>query len=89
MLNQETPSYLGSVHNSDMNASLVPGFDAYNARPDGGQPNYYYNTYFLGPDAEFWQGAWKFPSNLNGASFTVRMVFDPFADQYYHELVKN
>jgi hypothetical protein len=89
MLNQETPSYLGSVHNSDMNASLVPGFDAYNARPDGGQPDYYYNTYFLGPDAEFWQGAWKFPSNLNGVSFTVRMVFDPYADQYYHELIKN
>lgn len=88
-LNQEVWSYLGSFHNSDMNASLVPGFNAYNARPDGGQPDYYYNTYFLGPNAEFWQGAWKFPSHLNGVSFTVRVVFDPMADQYYHELVQN
>lgn len=89
MLNQETQSYLGSFHTSDMNGSLVQGLNAYNARPDGGQPEYYYNTYFLGPDAEFWQGAWKFPSHLNGVPFTVRIVFDPMADQYYHELVQN
>ena len=87
MLNQETQSYLGSYHNSNMNGSLVPGLNAYNGRPDGGQPDYYYNTYFLGPNAEFWQGAWKFPTALNGVPFTVRIVFDPKADQYYHELI--
>jgi hypothetical protein len=82
-------SYIGSFHNENMNGSLVQGLEAYNARPNGGQPDYYYNTYFLGPDAGYWQGAWKFPDEFNGKSFTVRIVFDPKADHYYHELEIN
>ena len=80
-------SYLGSMHNEAMNGSLVPGLDGYNARPNGGEPEYYNNTYFLGPEAGYWQGAWKFPDALNGANFTVRIVFDPKADHYYQELI--
>lgn len=82
-------SYIGSFHNPDMNGSLVPGLNAYNARPNGEEPNYYHNTYFLGPDAEYWQGAWKFADQFNGAPFTVRIVFDPKADYYYHEFELN
>ncbi len=82
-------SYIGSFHNSDMNGSLVSGLEAFNARPNEGEPEYYYNTYFLGPDAEFWQGAWKFADQYNGASFTVRIIFDPTADHYYHEFELN
>lgn len=81
-------SYLGSMHNDGMNASLVPGLNAYNGRPNGGEPEYYDNVYFLGPEAGYWQGAWKFPDALNGANFTVRIVFDPKADNYYQELIQ-
>lgn len=82
-------SYIGSFHNADMNGSLVPGLNAFNARPNGAEPVYYYNTYFLGPDAEYWQGAWKFADHYNGAPFTVRIIFDPKADYYYHEFELN
>ncbi|MDT0677883.1 SusE domain-containing protein [Autumnicola musiva] len=85
----EQTSYIGSFHTDDMNGSLVQGLNAYNVRPNGGEPDYYYNVYFLGPDAGYWQGAWKFPDELNGKSFTVRIVFDPKADHYYHELEIN
>ncbi|WP_335965081.1 SusE domain-containing protein [Galbibacter sp. PAP.153] len=82
-------SYIGSFHNDNMDGSLVQGVEAYNGRPNGDQPDYYYNTYFLGPDAGYWQGAWKFPDQLNGVDFTVRIVFDPKADHYYHEFEMN
>lgn len=82
-------SYLGSFHNDNMDGSLVQGLDAFNGRPNGGEPDYYYNTYFLGTDATFWQGAWKFPDQLNQVDFTVRIVFDPKADHYYHEFQIN
>lgn len=81
-------SYLGSMHNEAMNGSLVPGLDGYNARPNGGEPEYYNNVYFLGPEAGYWQGAWKFADALNGANFTVRIVFDPKAENYYQELIQ-
>lgn len=86
-LGEDQTSYIGSLHNEAMNGSLVPGLDGYNGRPNGGEPDYYYNSYFLGPEAPYWQGAWKFPDAFNGANFTVRMVFDPMAEQYYHELI--
>ncbi|SDM49494.1 SusE outer membrane protein [Catalinimonas alkaloidigena] len=82
-------SYLGSYHNADMNGSLVEGQQVYNVRPDGQEPASYYFTYFLGPDAEYWQGAWKFADSYNGAPFTVSVVFDPKADHYYHEFKRN
>ena len=81
-------SYLGSMHNEAMNGSLVPGLEGYNGRPNGGEPEYYNNVYFLGPEAAYWQGAWKFPDALNGANFTVRVVFDPKAENYYQELIQ-
>tara|TARA_R110002020_G_C16267677_1_gene770900 strand:+ start:908 stop:2140 length:1233 start_codon:yes stop_codon:yes gene_type:complete len=87
-LGDDQTSYIGSFHDEAMNGSLVAGLDAYNARPNGGEPDYYYNSYFLGTEAGYWQGAWKFPDQLNGANFTVRVVFDPKADNYYHELIK-
>ena len=71
-----------------MNGSLVPGLEGYNGRPNGGEPEYYNNVYFLGPEAAYWQGAWKFPDALNGANFTVRVVFDPKAENYYQELIQ-
>lgn len=82
-------SYIGSFHNDNMDGSLVQGLDAFNGRPNGGEPDYYFNTYFLGVDATFWQGAWKFPDQLNKVGFTVRIVFDPKADHYYHEFQIN
>ncbi|WP_421876579.1 SusE domain-containing protein [Marinoscillum sp.] len=82
-------SYIGSFHNEAMNASLVDGQSAYNVRPNGEEPASYYNTYFLGADAGYWQGAWKFADDYNGADFTVRVVFDPKADHYYHEFELN
>ena len=81
-------SYLGSMHNEAMNGSLVPGLEGYNGRPNGGEPEYYNNVYFLGPEAAYWQGAWKFPDALNGANFTVRVVFYPKAENYYQELIQ-
>lgn len=81
-------SYIGSYQNDGLNASLVPGLTAYNARPNGAEPEYYNNIYFLGPDAGYWQGAWKFPDAYNGTNFTVRIVFDPKAENYYHELIQ-
>lgn len=80
---------IGSYHNADMNASVVSGFSAYNVRPNGSEPDSYYNSYFLAPTATQWEGAWKFPDAYNGASFTVRIVFDPAAENYYHELLLN
>ncbi|MAG86850.1 SusE domain-containing protein [Zunongwangia profunda] len=88
-LGENQTSYIGSFHNPDMNGSLVAGLDAYNARPNGGEPAYYHNVYFLGPDAEYWQGAWKFADRFNGQAFTVRIVFDPKAEHYYHEFQLN
>ena len=85
----EELTYLGSYHNDQMNASRISGLNAFNARPNGDQPDYYYNIYNLGPNAGYWDGAWKFPDSFNGASFTVRVVFDPLADHYYHELILN
>ena len=82
-------SYLGSYHNDQMNASLIPGLQAYNVRPNGDQPDYYFHTFFMGPDAGYWQGAYKFPDAYNGTSFTCRIVFDPMADEYYHEFTLN
>ena len=82
-------SYLGSNMNDNMNGSLVEGLQAFNTRPNGDEPAYYFNTYFLGPDASYWQGAYKFADKFNGASFTVRVIFDPKADHYYHELELN
>ena len=82
-------SYLGSNQNDNMNGSLVEGLEAYNVRPNGDEPGYYYNTYFLGADVSQWQGAWKFADQYNGASFTVRIIFDPKADHYYHEFELN
>lgn len=84
-------SYLGSFHNDGMNASLVPGLSAYGSRPNGGEPSYYYNIYFLGGDdtAGYWQGAYKFSDTYNGAPFTCRIIFDPKADEYYHEFQLN
>lgn len=87
-LGSDQTSYIGSLHNEAMNGSLVAGLNAYNSRPNGAEPDYYNNSYFLGPDAGYWQGAWKFPDELNGANFTVRIVFDPKADMYYQELIK-
>lgn len=81
-------SYIGSYQNEGLNASLVPGLTGYNGRPNGGEPEYYNNVYFLGPDAGYWQGAWKFPDQFNGVNFTVRIVFDPKSENYYHELIK-
>lgn len=86
-LGEDETSYLGSYHNEALNGSLVPGLDGYNGRPDGGEPDYYNNVYFLGPQAAYWQGAYKFPSAFNGKNFTVRVVFDPMAENYYHELI--
>lgn len=83
------PAALGSYHNADMNASVINGFTAYNVRPNGSQPDSYYNTYFLAPTATQWEGAWKFPDAFNGNAFTVRIVFDPAAESYYHELELN
>lgn len=83
------PAQLGSYHNADMNASVIDGFTAYNVRPDGDQPESYYNTYFLAPDATQWEGAWKFPNSFNGNQFTVRIIFDPAAENYYHEMELN
>lgn len=85
----DVQSYLGSFHNEAMNASLVEGQAAYNVRPNGEEPASYYNVYFLGPDAGFWQGAWKFADKYNTVPFTVRVVFDPKADHYYHEFELN
>jgi starch-binding outer membrane protein SusE/F len=82
-------SYIGSFHNDGMNASLVSGLSAYNARPDGGEPSYYFNVYFLGQDAGYWQGAYKFSNAYNGVPFTCRIIFDPKADEYYHEFQPN
>lgn len=82
-------SYIGSYHNADMNGSLVNGQEVYNIRPDGSESSSYYYTYFLGPEAEYWQGAWKFADRYNGTPFTVRVVFDPKADHYYHEFELN
>jgi hypothetical protein len=83
------PAQIGSYHNADMNGSVVNGFTAYNVRPNGDQPESYYNSYFLAPAATQWEGAWKFPDAYNGNSFTVRIVFDPTAENYYHELKLN
>lgn len=82
-------SYIGSFHNEDMNGSLVPGFDAYNLRPNGDEPNYYNNIYFIGEDAPYWQSAYKFGDAYDEASFTCRLVFDPKADEYYSEFNLN
>lgn len=82
-------SYLGSFHNEAMNASLVEGQTAYNVRPNGEEPTSYYNVYFLGPDAGYWQGAYKFADKYNSVPFTVRVIFDPKADHYYHEFELN
>ncbi len=86
-LGDDQTSYIGSYQNEGLNGSLVPGLDGYNGRPNGGEPDYYNNIYFLGPDAGYWQGAWKFPDAFNGVPFTVRLVFDPMADHYYHEII--
>lgn len=77
---------LGSYLNDGMNASVVPGLTPYNVRPNGDQPEEYYNIYFLGADATQWTGAWKFPDAYNGTPFTVKVVFDPEAAHYYQEL---
>ena len=82
-------SYLGSYHNEDMNGSLVAGYEAFNQRPNGSQPDYYFNSFFLGQDPGYWQGAYKFPDAYNGHAFTCRIVFDPMAEAYYHEFTLN
>ncbi|MDD7884500.1 SusE domain-containing protein [Flavivirga sp. 57AJ16] len=84
-----TVSYIGSYHNDALNASLVPGFDGYGGRPNGGEPEGYFSVFFLGPDAGYWQGAYKFSDAYNGKAFTCRMIFDPKADEYYHEFSLN
>lgn len=78
-------SYIGSYHNEGMNASLVPGQTAYSVRPDGSEPEGFYNVYFHGENPPFWQGAWKFADKYNDQDFVVRIVFDPKAPHYYHE----
>ncbi|KEO71863.1 SusE domain-containing protein [Anditalea andensis] len=87
-VNGET-SYIGSNQNDDMNGSLVPNLSAYNGRPNGSQPPYYHQVFFLGSEASHWQGAWKFSNQFNKVPFTVRIVFDPKADNYYHEFELN
>lgn len=82
-------SYIGSYHNEAMNASLIPGYTAFNARPDGGEPAGFWNVFFHGQDAPFWQGAWKFADQYNDKPFTVRVIFDPKATHYYHEFELN
>lgn len=82
-------SYIGSYMNEAMNGSLVEGQEAYNVRPNGEEPGNYYNIYFHGEEAPYWQGAYKFADKYNGKSFTVRIVFDPKADHYYHEFKLN
>lgn len=78
-------SYIGSYHNEGMNASLVAGQTAYNVRPDGSEPEGYYNVYFHGENPPYWQGAWKFADQYNDKDFLVRIIFDPKAAHYYHE----
>lgn len=82
-------SYIGSYHNEGMNASLVPGYTAFNGRPDGSEPEGFWNVYFHGEAPPFWQGAWKFGNEYNDKPFTVRIVFDPKAKHYYHEFELN
>tara|TARA_R110002049_G_scaffold307720_2_gene509196 strand:+ start:18704 stop:19936 length:1233 start_codon:yes stop_codon:yes gene_type:complete len=82
-------SYIGSYHNDALNGSLIPGFDGFGARPNGNEPSGYFSVFFLGPDAGYWQGAYKFSDTYNGKAFTCRMVFDPKAAEYYHEFTLN
>jgi starch-binding outer membrane protein SusE/F len=82
-------SYIGSYHNEGMNASLVPGYSAFSARPNGSEPNGFWNTFFHGENPPYWQGAWKFGDAYNNHPFTVRVVFDPKASHYYHEFELN
>ncbi|MBS9525638.1 SusE domain-containing protein [Litoribacter alkaliphilus] len=82
----EEEDFLGSNMNDDMNASLIANLGAYNDRPNGDEPPYYYQVYFLGTEASQWQGAWKFSNQFNGTPFKVRVVFDPLEDDYFHEM---
>lgn len=82
-------SYIGSYHNDALNASLIAGFDGFGSRPNGNEPSNYFSVFFLGPNAGYWQGAYKFSDTYNGKAFTCRMVFDPKADEYYHEFSLN
>jgi hypothetical protein len=82
-------SYIGSYHNEGMNASLVSGYTAFSARPNGSEPHGFWNTYFHGENPPFWQGAWKFGDAYNNKPFTVRVIFDPKASHYYHEFELN
>ncbi len=82
-------SYIGSYHNEGMNASLVPGYTTFNARPNGSEPAGFWNVFFHGENPPFWQGAWKFADAYNNQPFTVRVIFDPKAPHYYHEFELN
>jgi len=77
--------YIGSYHNEGMNASLVAGRTSFSARPNGSEPEGFYNIYFHGAVPPYWQGAWKFADKYNDKDFVVRLVFDPKAPHYYHE----
>ena len=77
--------FIGSYHNEGMNASLVPGRTSFSARPNGSEPEGFYNIYFHGATPPYWQGAWKFADKYNDKDFVVRLVFDPKASHYYHE----
>jgi starch-binding outer membrane protein SusE/F len=82
-------SYVGSYHNEGMNGSLVNGMTTFNARPNGAEPEGFWNVYFHGNEPPYWQGAWKFSDQYNNKPFTVRVIFDPKADHYYHEFELN
>ena len=69
---------------ASMFGSNVPGLTPTDQRPDGAQPDYYFNLYTVDPD-DYWAGCYKLASATDGKNINVSVFFNSDA-QYYHQI---
>ena len=74
----------GSYMDASMFGSNVPGLTPTDQRPDGAQPDYYFNLYTVDPD-DYWAGCYKLASATDGKNINVSVFFNSDA-QYYHQI---
>lgn len=78
--------FFGSPMDGSMGASSDPTIPAFNGRPEGAEPQGYFNLYNVDLNDQ-WAGCFKFASQFDGRSMKISMFFNPA--KYYHSVTVN
>lgn len=81
--------FYGSYMDASMFGVYIPDMTPFSMRPDGEQPNGYYNVYAIPSDIDNysdWAGCYKFPTVADGNPIDITLNLDPGQPIFTHSV---